>query len=830
MWSSLRGHGGSALAGQRWRLQHAACALLVVILGSTDVQAQAVGPTVREVVEFTRIVHPRNSDQMQLNRQVSPDGRRAYIVTRRADVERDRNRYQVLLLDLDPTRLAAGAPAMPKVLVSLEVSDDNDEANLALQDLRWMDDRTIVFRLRPRGLAFQVYRLDVPTGRMQQLTHAPLGVVSFALSRDLRRVVYASPHDNPPLAPGQVAVVVGNRSLWSVVHGQNDRRAQQRQYRFQVADAGRPGTARALLEPVSEASFRAPMVDISPDGRWALLPRFEPARQLEWARQYPLIDAAATRFGTGLTLDPLGYFIRPSAYVPRRLVAVRLSDGQEQVVLDAPDDSLPGLGQARSDRVWMDGGRSVVLGGTHLPVAGGARGDRQSGRPDAGHVVEYWPATGDWRVIAALDGRLDELRAVAGRPEAFVAVDAGRLRRFERGADGQWSERDAPSNAVAVPEPGGWALRITEGLDVPPDVVALGPGGQTVVLTRLNPQVDPAWGSMRPYRWTDAAGRVWDGGLMVPAGFRQGQPRAVVIQTYGFSPNRFYLDGSNVADGFTSGFAGRAFLREGILVVAMPTRSSNDWPRSDMAALTASTEGVLGLIRALVDDGLADRDRIGIMGWSSTGERVLHTLTFSDAPLRSASILDGDANTLFSYTVTYGASDTILLRKERTNGGEPFGEGLERWLRKDPAMHTACITAALRIETYGPWVKNNWDIHALLRRQFKPVEMLVFPGGSHGLLRPVERMLSLQGNVDWHRFWLLGGQRTLPVRPGETKDMLLAQYQRWMQMAGLQRGRDSRPAGCARFGDSLARDAVDQPAPASDSATGSAAARPVAHD
>lgn len=826
MRSSPRGHGGSALAGALLRLQLAACALLAVIFGSTHVRAQAVGPTVREVVEFTRIVHPRNSDQMQLSRQVSPDGRRAYLVTRRADVERDSNRYQVLLLDLDPMRLAAGVPSMPKVLVSLDVSDDNDEANPALQDLRWMDDRTIVFRLRPRGLAFQVHKLDVPSGRMQQLTHAPLGVVSFALSQDLRRVVYATPHDNPPLAPGQVAVVVGNRSLWSVIHGQNDRRAQQRQYRFYVAEAGRPGTARALLEPVSEASFRAPMVDISPDGRWALLPRFEPARQLDWARQYPLIEAAVTRFGTGLTLDPLGYFIRPSAYVPRRLVAVRLSDGQEQVVLDAPDDSFPGLGQARSDRVWMDGGRSVVLGGTHLPVSGGARRDLEAGRTDAGHVVEYWPATGDWRVIAALDGRLDELRPVAGPGEALVAVDAGRVRRFERGADGQWSEPDSATQAAALPEPGDWSLRISEGLDVPPDVVAQGPGGRTVKLTRLNTQVDGTWGSMRPYRWNDAAGRVWDGGLMVPAGFRQGQPRAVVIQTYGFSPNRFYLDGSNVADGFTSGFAGRAFLREGILVVAMPTRSSNDWPRGDMAALAASTEGVLGLIRALVAEGLADRDRIGIMGWSSTGERVLHTLTFSDAPLRSASLLDGDANTLFSYTVTYGASDTILLRKERTNGGEPFGAGLERWLRNDPAMHTACITAAVRIETYGPWVKNNWDVHALLRRQFKPVEMLVLPGGSHGLLRPAERMLSLQGNVDWHRFWLLGEQRTVPGRPGETEDMLRAQYQRWTQMVELQRGRDTRPAGCVRFSESATRGALDQPAPAS----GLAMARPPAHD
>ena len=44
----------------------------------------------------------------------------------------------------------------------------------------------------------------------------------------------------------------------------------------------------------------------------------------------------------------------------------------------------------------------------------------------------------------------------------------------------------------------------------------------------------------------------------------------LVIQTYGFDPHRFYLDGANGSDGATSGYAGRAFLRHGVLVLAFP--------------------------------------------------------------------------------------------------------------------------------------------------------------------------------------------------------------------------------------------------------------------
>ena len=327
--------------------------------------------------------------------------------------------------------------------------------------------------------------------------------------------------------------------------------------------------------------------------------------------------------------------------------------------------------------------------------------------------------------------------------------------------------------------------------------MADGPGGATVRLTTLNPQVSEAWGTMRPYAWNDASGRPWHGGLMQPAGFVAGRRHPLVIQTYGFSPRRFYLDGANAHDGFTSGFAGRAFLREGILVLAMPVRAASGWPTADAAAIAAFMDGVRGAVDSLVRDGLVDPGRVGLMGWSATGERVLNQVTFSDVPIRSASLLDGDANTVFSMAVTYGASDSILARKERTNDGTPFGETLQRWVRNDPALHTDCVKAALRIESYGPWVLNNWDIHALLRRQYKAAEMVVIPGGTHGLSTPSERMISLQGNVDWHRFWLVGGQRTEAFLWGETPATLQAQYARWQQMAELKQADDARP-DCAR--------------------------------
>ncbi|MFN3630658.1 MAG: alpha/beta hydrolase family protein, partial [Casimicrobiaceae bacterium] len=321
---------------------------------------------------------------------------------------------------------------------------------------------------------------------------------------------------------------------------------------------------------------------------------------------------------------------------------------------------------------------------------------------------------------------------------------------------------------------------------------------QEVRLTSLNPQFSAAqWGTMKAYSWTDAKGRRWDGGLMVPADFKPRHKYPLVIQTYGFSPTRFYRDGSNIYDGFTSGFAGRAFLREGLLVLALPWRASSGAPSDEHESIVAFGDGVRAAIQALVTEGLADRERVGIMGWSATGVRVLNLLTFTDVPIRAATMMDGDSNTLYSMTITYAVTDGIQAMKERANQGGPFGESRERWIRNDPSLHTDCIRAALRIESYSAEPKNNWDIYALLRRQYRPVELIKFPEGSHALSRPSERMISLQGNVDWYRFWLKGERRSELLIPAETAESLREQYARWDQMVPLKLAADAAPS-CAR--------------------------------
>jgi hypothetical protein len=181
------------------------------------------------------------------------------------------------------------------------------------------------------------------------------------------------------------------------------------------------------------------------------------------------------------------------------------------------------------------------------------------------------------------------------------------------------------------------------------------------------------------------------------------------------------------------------------------------------------------------------------MGWSAWGKSVLNLVTFSDLPVRAATVADGDSNTTFHLTVAYGRSDGMLQHLEEGNEGPPFGETMPKWVRHDPSLHTDCIRSALRIETYGPWVLGNWDIYALMRQQYKPVEMVVIPNGEHSLSIPSDRMVSLQGNVDWYAFWLAGKSRKGPLLASETEESLATQYANWRQMEAMKAADDARP-------------------------------------
>ena len=764
----------------------AAYALLAARLPAAA--APAAGPSVRDVVEFTRIVQPEGKDPSEMHRQISPDGTRAFIVVRRASVATDTNRYEILLLSLQQDALTNNSPHPPETVFSFDADKDPYDGDQAIQRVRWLDENTLVFTGRIGAAVNQAYRFDLRSRVLTPLTREDAPVVSFDVSKDGRRMVYAVQVPNPPMAEGARSIVIGNQSFWTVKWGQQRLQSQLRKYRYYVSDIGTSARPRPLGEPFFESNFAKPQVSIAPDGRWAVLPRYEPERTLAWSRDYLLLAEVVTRYAPALQVDPLRYYSGALVKTARRMTAWRLDDDREQTIVDAPDDALPGWFQGRTDRLWQGHGESVILAGTHLPL------EKVGNASPASHVIEYWPDSGRWQVVARMGGRV---MAAESTSDGFIVVDGDQRRRFHRRQAGGWRET-ADASKPGTADDRAWSLRLQQSLNEPPDVVADGPTGQTVRLTQLNPQfTTETWGVMKPYMWRDAKGREWSGGVIGPEEKTPAGRRPLVIQTYYFDPDAFYLDGPNFNFGFTSAYPGRAFVREGILVLAMGVRpTSGTVPGTDsQTKLIQFYEGVRGAVDALVKEGMVDPERVGIIGFSTTGETTLNLVTFSDLAIRAATLADGDTNTLFQLSVAYGVE--AWRQMEEMNRGLPFGPSRDEWLRNDPSLNTDCVRAALRIESYGVPVYGNYDIYALLRRQYKPAEMVLIPGGAHSLAMPSERMISLQGNVDWYRFWLKGEERTVPMTAAETPESLSVQYDAWRQMERMKAQVDATPR-CTR--------------------------------
>jgi hypothetical protein len=149
----------------------------------------------------------------------------------------------------------------------------------------------------------------------------------------------------------------------------------------------------------------------------------------------------------------------------------------------------------------------------------------------------------------------------------------------------------------------------------------------------------------------------------------------------------------------------------------------------------------------------------------------------------AATIVDGiDAS--YMQALLYGPSASFGYS---VYGTEPFGDGLKPWIERAPGFHLDHIHTPLRIEALRAGsVLGEWEIYASLRAQHKPVDLVYFPQGQHVLQRPLERMASQQGNVDWFRFWLKGEEDSDPTKA--------EQYKLWRELKKLQEENEKKTA------------------------------------
>lgn len=706
------------------------------------------GPVkVADAIEMTQFEDP-NYNVGRLGgpvAQFSPDGKRFAILVSKGDLETNANKYSLLLFQTD---MAFRSPA-PEVLVSFSSTSNRP----GIQLTRWIDNRTIAFLGENPGEVQQVYTVDCGTKRLTKLTNHATSVVSYAMTAEGKRVFFLASQRPVRLFDRRTArtgFVVSNQTLVDLIKGER-RFAADRYSDLFVKAQGASGEVRIHTrdEIVSDS------ISLSPNGRYLLLKTGVSQIPETWRDYQDAWLRLTTRADSSAQGHPLIF----------RYEVVDTKTGQTQALMDAP------INRGHAGIAWSPDSRSIVMSEIYLPLTGCDEHDRVL-RQSQKFVAEVNIPSGIIVPITSQGLKLLrwDLRTNTVLFEPITAASGeGTLRHliaYLRSATG-W--KNVPATESQIGSDRKIDVMLQEDLNTPPrffveDIQS----GQRSLLLDLNPQFkNMRFGRVEDITFVATDGHRVRAGLYWPADYVSGKKYPLVIQTHAWNPHKFLIDGP-----WPSAFAAQPLAGRGIFVLQLEEDLSKISTPAEAPEEMAAYEGGIEHLEQL---GLINPARVGIIGFSRTGFGVKYALTHSKFQFKAATIADGSDGGYFGYISALTSIPIHVPDMEGVNGGAPFGDNLLSWLKKSPGFNLDKVTSAVREEAYDPLsLFFEWEWFAGLSRLHKPVELIYMPDAPHVLVKPWERMISQQGNVDWFCFWLKNEED-----PDTSKK---EQYERWHRM------------------------------------------------
>lgn len=707
---------------------------------------------VTDSIEMTGLGDVKYTDGWPSNGMVakfSPDGKHFVVVLKKGNLKANTNEYSLVLFQ---TAEVFQSPK-PQVLVSLTTSSNRP----AIDNVLWLDDSdTILFLGERPHEPTQPYSLKCSSKELTKLTDHVANLTSFVATARGGVIVYTAKHPVSTFLNESVArngIAVTNEWVTDLIKGSYGGKDYDDHFLF-IKRLGKDGETRIAIQ--GEMRDGHPRMSLSPDGAHLLI-------QTEATQVSNLWSEYENQFLKVLTRHP----------APKGghagILQYELVDtftGISVVLIDAPIP--PNLG---SEVAWSPDSTSVVISDVYLPLSVGEPAERELRKAHT-FLVEFKIPSREFVKISDEDLRLLDWEPKTG----LITCDVGRIASltgkatpktyFRKGGEA-WSKANAPEQTRVPSLPD---IVLDEGMNTPPRIFAVDPStGRKSLLMDLNPQFQNlALARVEELSWKDSRGNKVKGGLYWPPDYVAGKKYPLIVQTHGWNPDRFWMDGP-----WPTAFAAQALAGKGFFVLQVP---DPDWHISETAKeAPAAMAAYEGAIDYLDRRGLIDRNRVAITGFSRTYWYVTYTLTHSKYHFAAAALADGVDYSYFQYMTFSNMAGEF----EQVYGGPPYGKSLPQWLEQSPLFLMDKVETPLRIQTLGPEsVLLDWPWYYGLFRLGKPVEMIYIPEGTHILEKPWDRMISQEGNVDWFRFWLKGEEDPDPAKA--------EQYKRWHELRSQQ--------------------------------------------
>ncbi|MCG8607340.1 S9 family peptidase [bacterium] len=264
-------------------------------------------------------------------------------------------------------------------------------------------------------------------------------------------------------------------------------------------------------------------------------------------------------------------------------------------------------------------------------------------------------------------------------------------------------------------------------------------------------------GKTETLQWRSKDGESVEGLLTYPVAYKSGVKVPLLVVVHG-----------GPAGVFTQRFIGNrgaypiaAFASRGYAVLRCNVRGSSGYGQAFRYANYSDWGGgdfqdIMSGVDHLIKKGIADPDRMGIMGWSYGGYMTSWVITQTDR-FKAASVGAGVTN-LMSFT---GTSDVPGFVPDYF-GGE-YWEVFDKWRSHSAMFNMKGVTTPTLIQ-HGEKdirvpVTQGYELYNAIKRQGVEVKMVVYPRQPHGIREPRLLLDAMQRNLDWFEKWLLSGEK-----------------------------------------------------------------------
>jgi dipeptidyl aminopeptidase/acylaminoacyl peptidase len=284
---------------------------------------------------------------------------------------------------------------------------------------------------------------------------------------------------------------------------------------------------------------------------------------------------------------------------------------------------------------------------------------------------------------------------------------------------------------------------------LPPEVYVSGVNNLSpIAISKVNADLAKmAMPKTEVIRWKSTDGREIEGLLTYPVGYQAGQKVPMILNVHGGPAgvfNQAFIGGRGVYPLASFAAKGYAILRpnpRGSSGYGVEFRRANikDWGGMDYQDLMTGVDTVVKM-------GVADENRLGVMGWSYGGY-MTSTIVTKTKRFKVASA-GAPVTNLMSFN---GTADIPSFIPDYF-GGQSW-DNIEIYKQHSAMFNVKGVTTPTMIQQGDADVRvpisQGYEFYNALKSQGVPTRMIVLPRQPHGPTEPKMQLAAMQSNLDW---------------------------------------------------------------------------------